>query len=129
MLGYPTGLQLWDCSNLSSVAELLNLTGSQWGAVEFACILPDPPRTATDELRQKRPLVAFSYVSRSPPGAFRTHLLQISDCTWHGLSCIFTTLARSCQEITPNRFHVVCCIFAIYYSRKSSPPHPSVHDH
>lgn len=62
MLGYPTGLQLWDCSNLSSVAELLNLTGSQWGAVEFAGILPDPPRAATDELRQKRPLVAFSYV-------------------------------------------------------------------
>lgn len=50
MLGYPTGLQLWDCSNLSSVAELLNLTGSQWGAVEFAGILPHPPRAASDEL-------------------------------------------------------------------------------
>ncbi|KAI0352417.1 hypothetical protein OH77DRAFT_783988 [Trametes cingulata] len=65
MLGYPTGLQLWDCSNLGSVAELLNLAGAQWGAVEFAGVLPDPPsrpRTASpaDELRQKRPLVAFS---------------------------------------------------------------------
>ncbi|KAI0365441.1 hypothetical protein BV20DRAFT_954256 [Pilatotrama ljubarskyi] len=65
MLGYPTGLQLWDCSNLGSVAELLNLTGPQWGTVEFAAILPDPPYLprvtgAPDEFRQKRPLVAFS---------------------------------------------------------------------
>lgn len=129
MLGYPTGLQLWDCSNLSSVAELLNLTGSQWGAVEFAGILPDPPRAAADELRQKRPLVAFSYVCLRLPGACRAYLLQISDSTWHGLSCIFPTLARSCQEITPNRFHVVCCIFAIYYSRKSYAPRISALEH
>ncbi|KAI0323703.1 hypothetical protein GY45DRAFT_1376125 [Cubamyces sp. BRFM 1775] len=43
MLDYPTGLHLWDCSNLGSVAELLNLAGAQWGAVEFAGVLPDPP--------------------------------------------------------------------------------------
>ena len=60
MLGYPSGLQLWDCSNLGSVSELLNLAGAQWGAVEFAGVLPDPPRTTEDVFRPKRPLIGFS---------------------------------------------------------------------
>ena len=63
MLGYPTGLQLWDCSNLGSVSELLNLTGPEWGAVEFAGVLPDPLDAAGDLYRQKRPLIGFSWVS------------------------------------------------------------------
>ena len=60
MLGYPTGLQLWDCSNLGSVSELLNLAGPGWGAVEFSGVLPDPPNGAEDMYRQKRPMVGFS---------------------------------------------------------------------
>lgn len=60
MLGYPRGLQVWDCSNLGSVSELLNLTGAQWGAVEFAGVLPGPPAPADDAFRPKRPLVGFS---------------------------------------------------------------------
>ena len=60
MLGYPTGLQLWDCSNLGSVSELLNLAGPGWGAVGFSGVLPDPPSGAEDIYRQKRPMVGFS---------------------------------------------------------------------
>ena len=60
MLGYPNGLQLWDCSNLGSVSELLNLAGAQWGAVEFAGVLPDPPLASDDAFRPKRPLIGFS---------------------------------------------------------------------
>lgn len=62
MLGYPRGLQIWDCSNLGSVSELLNLTGAQWGAVEFAGVLPDPPSSAEDAFRTQRPLIGFSCV-------------------------------------------------------------------
>ena len=62
MLGYPRGLQIWDCANLGSVSELLNLAGSQWGAVGFAGVLPDPPPYADDAFRPKRPLIGFSYV-------------------------------------------------------------------
>lgn len=60
MLGYPNGLQLWDCSNLGSVSELLNLTGAKWGAVEFAGVLPDPLLASDDAFRPKRPLIGFS---------------------------------------------------------------------
>ena len=60
MLGYSTGLQLWDCSNLGSVSELLNLTGPEWGAVEFAGVLPGPHGGAEDAFRQKRPLIGFA---------------------------------------------------------------------
>ena len=60
MLGYPTGLQLWDCSNLGSVSELLNLAGPAWGAVEFSGVLPDPPSGAEDTYLHKRPMIGFS---------------------------------------------------------------------
>ncbi|OBZ65051.1 hypothetical protein A0H81_14964 [Grifola frondosa] len=59
MLGYPTGLQIWDCSNLGSISELLNLSGPQWGAVEFARVLPNPPLSAADQFHAKRPLSGF----------------------------------------------------------------------
>ena len=60
MLGYPSGLQLWDCSNLGSVSELLNLAGPEWGAVQFSAILPDPLSGVDDAYRPKRPLIGFS---------------------------------------------------------------------
>ena len=60
MLGYPRGLQVWDCANLGAVSELLNLAGAQWGAVEFAGVLPDPRVPAEDAFRAQRPLIGFS---------------------------------------------------------------------
>ena len=60
MLGYQSSLQLWDCSNLGSVSELLNLARPEWGTVQFSAILPDPLGGADDAYRPKRPLISFS---------------------------------------------------------------------
>ncbi|CCM06516.1 uncharacterized protein FIBRA_08788 [Fibroporia radiculosa] len=56
LLGYRSGLQVWDCSNLGSVSELLNLSGPQWGAVEQITVLPTPV-LEKDYHRAKRPLL------------------------------------------------------------------------
>lgn len=58
-LGYKTGLQIWDCTNLGSVTEVLNLTHPTWGAVESAAILPPPPRAQNDAFRELRPLLGI----------------------------------------------------------------------
>lgn len=52
-LAYSSGLQIWDCSILASVSELLNLTGTmtipdfsgagvEIGRVTYAAVLPSP---------------------------------------------------------------------------------------
>jgi len=38
-LGYTTGLQIWDCTILESVSEILNLTDYPFGSVSFAAVL------------------------------------------------------------------------------------------
>ena len=60
MLGYPSGLQLWDCSYLGSVSELLNLARLEWGAVQFSAMLLDPLSGADDAYRLKWLLIDFS---------------------------------------------------------------------
>ena len=113
MLGYPRGLQIWDCANLGSVSELLNLAGSQWGAVGFAGVLPDPPPSADDAFKPKRPLIGFSYVlsSHKVKGVCADDSgLQVAHCAWHGLSCILVTHARSRPAAHTNLIHVLCCI-------------------
>lgn len=57
MLGYQTGLQIWDCSNLGSVCEVLNLT--EQNAVEAIGVLPDPNPDVDDAFRGHRPLIGF----------------------------------------------------------------------
>ncbi|TBU43312.1 hypothetical protein BD309DRAFT_894635 [Dichomitus squalens] len=119
MLGYPSGLQLWDCSNLGSVSELLNLTGAQWGAVEFAGVLPDPPQVE-EEFRPKRPLIGFS--SRTPQGTdFLVYSLRTHEVVKR-LSLIgFTSFAASSQFIilctsNPPSLHIISsCTFASLY--------------
>ncbi|KAJ3553080.1 hypothetical protein NM688_g3809 [Phlebia brevispora] len=59
MLGYQSGLQIWDCTNLGSVTEVLNLSGSAWGRVEVIEVLSNPRSGNTDEFRAKRPLIGF----------------------------------------------------------------------
>jgi hypothetical protein len=61
VLGYSTGLQIWDCTNLDSIAEILNVTSSEWGRVLQAEVLPNPP-AAGDELLNSRPLLGMMYV-------------------------------------------------------------------
>ena len=56
-LGYLTGLQILDCTNLGSVIEILNLSRSDWGQVTFAGVLP-PPSTL-DLFTLQRPLIGI----------------------------------------------------------------------
>jgi len=57
-LGYSTGLQIWDCTNLGSVVEILNPSRSDWGQVTFAGVLPPPPSTL-DLFTFKRSLIGI----------------------------------------------------------------------
>lgn len=62
LLGYSNGLQIWDCTDLGSVSEVLNLSTPHWGAVRYAQILPRPATEADDEFAEQRPLVGILYV-------------------------------------------------------------------
>lgn len=59
LLGYSSGFQIWDCTNLGSVSEVLNLSGPEWGAIHYAQILPLPTTTIGDEYIHQRPLVGL----------------------------------------------------------------------
>jgi hypothetical protein len=61
VLGYSSGLQIWDCTNLDSIAEILNVTNPEWGRVLQAEVLPNPP-AAGDELLNSRPLLGMMCV-------------------------------------------------------------------
>ncbi|KAL6303055.1 hypothetical protein BKA93DRAFT_917639 [Sparassis latifolia] len=57
ILGYPSGLQIWDSTDLGAVSELLNLS-RDWGAVVYAGVLPNPRLSSKDDpMREKRPLL------------------------------------------------------------------------
>lgn len=61
VLGYSSGLQIWDCTNLDSIAEILNVTSPEWGRVLQAEVLPNPP-AGGDEFLNSRPLLGMMYV-------------------------------------------------------------------
>ncbi|KAI0051493.1 hypothetical protein FA95DRAFT_1534680 [Auriscalpium vulgare] len=56
-LGYRSGLQIWDCSQLDSITEVLNLPSTDWGHVWSAAILPPPSTTLDDRFSRARPTV------------------------------------------------------------------------
>ena len=56
-LGYSMGLQIWDCTNLGAVSEILNLSKSDWGRVAFAGVLHPPPPSQVDPFVSQRPLI------------------------------------------------------------------------
>ncbi|KAI0751945.1 hypothetical protein C8Q80DRAFT_1269094 [Daedaleopsis nitida] len=146
MLGYPRGLQVWDCSNLGSVSELLNLTGAHWGAVEFAGVLPDPPSLADDAFRVQRPLVGFS--SRTAQGTdFIVYSLRTHEVVKRLPLIGFTSFAAASQFIivctsNPSTLHIIssCTLATLYTIPQSSlvsftpPPiissstKPNIHD-
>ena len=55
-LGYSSGFQMWDCTNLASVSEVLNHTAPSWGHVTFAGVLA-PPVADDGPLSSLRPLI------------------------------------------------------------------------
>jgi hypothetical protein len=61
VLGYSSGLQIWDCTNLDSIAEILNVTSPEWGRVLQAEILPNPS-PGGDELLNSLPLLGMMCV-------------------------------------------------------------------
>ena len=58
ILAYLSGLQIWDCTNLDSITELLNVSSSEWGHVLHAEILPTPTATG-DEFLNLRPVLGI----------------------------------------------------------------------
>ena len=54
-LGYSKGLQIWDCTTLGVVEEMLNL--SDWGCVTFAGVLCAPSQSKLDPFASQRPLI------------------------------------------------------------------------
>lgn len=59
-LGYSVGLQIWDCSCLGSVSEILNLSGSDRGCISSAGVLPAPPSSSVDPFVSQRPLIGMA---------------------------------------------------------------------
>jgi len=57
-LGYSSGFQMWDCTNLASVSEVLNLSAPSWGHVTFAGALP-PPVADDIQFSSLRPLIGL----------------------------------------------------------------------
>jgi hypothetical protein len=61
-LGYTRGLQIWDCTNLEAVVEVLNLSAAalNWGRVLFAGVLTAPSLSYShkfDLFAGQRPLI------------------------------------------------------------------------
>ena len=57
-LGYRSGLQVWDCTNLGSVCEIVNVSGGDgWDKVTFAGVLPTPTPRNDQFLAPNRPLI------------------------------------------------------------------------
>ncbi|KAH9167567.1 hypothetical protein EDB89DRAFT_2074692 [Lactarius sanguifluus] len=59
VLGYLSGLQIWDCTNLDSITEMLNVSGPEWGSVWNAQVLPGPLPTTDDQFLSSRPLLGL----------------------------------------------------------------------
>ena len=73
----PSGLQIWDCTDLGTVTEVLNLnfSGAEWkelefdvGRVVYAALLSssvnrsDSVRDKSDSFREDRPFLGIMYV-------------------------------------------------------------------
>lgn len=53
---------MWDCTELGSVSEILNLVGPMWEYPTFASILVPPPLVDDSQLKSQRPLIGIMWV-------------------------------------------------------------------
>lgn len=74
ILGYLSGLQIWDCTNLDSITELLNVSSSEWGHVLHAEILPTPLTATGDEFLNLRPVLGIMC------GYLHCYLIPTNNC-------------------------------------------------
>ena len=127
LIGYRTGLQIWDCSSLNSVTELLNLSGPQWGAVELARVLP-PPRgpDADDNFKQSRPLIGMMYACPPlepcrPSNSWRPHRSRDTECRFLVYSLRTheivhrITIPSLISFTASSEFIVLVCLMSITY--------------
>lgn len=63
LLGYTSGLQIWDCTVLGSVSEILNLTDYPFGSVTFAGVLLAPHSSRESDYDASRPLIGVMCVN------------------------------------------------------------------
>lgn len=79
-VGYTSGLQVWDCTDLSTVSEVLNLS-ADWGRVIHAGVLPDPQSAASDPFASERPLIGIVYAFSFQSCWFTTHFHSVRRTT------------------------------------------------
>jgi hypothetical protein len=120
ILGYLSGLQIWDCTNLDSITELLNVSGPGWGRVLHAQVLPNPLASTDDQFLSSRPLLGVMYALVTSFCLFRTH--QSLQCQTYapgaGLTCVFPFNSQGCQEILHSRHRIVFSKFKLSNHRK-----------
>lgn len=56
ILGYRNGLQIWDCTDMGAISEVLNLKGAPFADIIQAQILPTP---VPDPMAEQRPLLGL----------------------------------------------------------------------
>ena len=79
LVGYRTGLQIWDTTNLGEVKELVNVRDI--GTVLMADVLPHPAESTndgfiSDEFIAERPLIGVVYVQLSPVSLLTDYVLS-----------------------------------------------------
>ena len=120
ILAYSSGVQIWDCTNLDSIAEMLNVSSPEWGRVLHAEVLPNPPSTASDEFSKSRPLLGMMYGSGISVCPFCPNVS--SQCQTPapgaGFPCIFPFSAQSCQETLNSRHCIIFSEHKRYCHRK-----------
>ncbi|GJE97284.1 hypothetical protein PsYK624_135000 [Phanerochaete sordida] len=77
LVGYRSGFQMWDCSNLGSISEILNLSGSEWNDVHMAAVLPNPLESGSaDPLADQRPAIGIVRSSTPETAEFLVYSLR-----------------------------------------------------
>ncbi|KAF4600268.1 hypothetical protein EYR38_004892 [Pleurotus pulmonarius] len=80
LLGYARGMQIWDCTDLSTVREVFNTTSNDllsgedgrrheeaWGRVTHAAVLPSPRSSLEDVCEGERPVIGIVTTIQDEP--------------------------------------------------------------
>ncbi|KAK0505105.1 hypothetical protein EDD18DRAFT_1127752 [Armillaria luteobubalina] len=123
-LGYPSGLQIWDCTKLNSVDEMLNLNHFDDG-VTYAAVLPD--QFAIGVLTKDSNFLVYSLSShqivKRIPLATPAHSFSAS----HEYIVISTTNPPALQVLTSSTFstvHTIPSSSLVSFTHSASAPHP-----